>query len=613
MTRACSLLAAPFLCLVMAATALAQANPLEVIPDDAFGFVVIRDLSDANAKVNKLTEKMQLPLPNVLEMVKQMAGVDQGVDEKGGIAIAALPTDESPFGVFGFVPVTDYQKFIASLTPEDAEAKITKVTLFGQPMLVGRKGNFAVVAMSVEHEALLEQVLASERSVVQTIEPLKAWMEQQQLALVITPMGKTKLLRTIAAALPTQAQLEADAKAIGPGKTEEPDNDDNNDEDKNKSNDDAEPAENATALAGVGQMFGMFKELLVAADEQLTHLAVGVRIEDNSTLHVAARALFVPDGKLAAWAKEIKVPAEGLLAGVPPGKYIIAYGGVAASFSPTVQAMINRFSEAGMQTIGLDEENRKKYSEATEKLSAGKRLSNGVMGMIRPGDSLFETTISVEHVRNADEHLKNTREALAVMEASLVKNPESNKGIYTIRDVKVGELDAIEFETDYEALTQLEGKDQAAAAMMQGLLGKMFGRDGKVVMYVAKANDHVVISAYSKEQLVRGVEHIRSKAAGLDSDGDIAKTTALLPAGAQWVAYASPEGIVQLIGSFAQAMLGAEFKLPAFPASDPIGLAARVNETGLDAEIVLPENVVAGLGQFIGAVGQMFQGGQPLP
>jgi len=438
-------------------------------------------------------------------------------------------------------------------------------------------------------------------------------MEQQQLALVITPTGKTMLLQTIAAALPTQEQLEADAKAIGPGKTEEQGDDDHDDEDKNEADDDAGPAENASALAGVGQMFGMFKELLVAADEQLTHLAAGVRIEDNATLHVAVRAMFLPDGKLAAWAREIKVPPEGLLAGVPAGKYVFAYGGVAAQFSPEVQAMINRFSESGMQTIGLDEESRKEYSAAAEKLAAGKRLTGGVMGMMRPGDSIFETSISVEHVQNADEHIKNTREALSIMEASLVKNPQTQQGMYTVRDVKVGELEVLEFESDFAALTQLEGNENGGAEMMQGLLGRMFGRDGKVRMYIAKANDQVVISAYSKEQLVRGVEHIRSGGKGLEADGDIAKTTALLPPGSQWVAYASPEGIVQLIGSFAQAMLGAEFKLPAFPASDPIGLAARVNESGLDAEIVLPENVVAGLGQFIGAVGQMFQGGQPLP
>jgi hypothetical protein len=144
-------------------------------------------------------------------------------------------------------------------------------------------------------------------------------------------------------------------------------------------------------------------------------------------------------------------------------------------------------------------------------------------------------------------------------------------------------------------------------------MDKLFGREGKIRMIFAKASDTVVVTAYSQEQLLRGIEHVRSGAAGLEADADIAKTTALLPPGSQWVAYADPQGVVQLIGTFMEGMFGAEMKLPAFPPSEPIGLAARVNKTALDAEIVLPENFVAGIGQFIFAVGQMFQGGGPVP
>jgi hypothetical protein len=79
------------------------------------------------------------------------------------------------------------------------------------------------------------------------------------------------------------------------------------------------------------------------------------------------------------------------------------------------------------------------------------------------------------------------------------------------------------------------------------------------------------------------------------------------------VAYVSPQGIVQWVGVFVEAMFGGEIKLPPFPASEPIGLAAKVTETGLDGEIVLPEGVVAGIGQYIGVLGQVFQGGPPLP
>ncbi len=215
-------------------------------------------------------------------------------------------------------------------------------------------------------------------------------------------------------------------------------------------------------------------------------------------------------------------------------------------------------------------------------------------------------------MKNADEHLKLTREALELLALSM-RNPKTQAPMYEVNDLKVGEIDAIELVTNFDSLAEIQGGGAGGANQARGIFDMMFGREGKIRMYVTKANDHVVVSAYSREQLVRGVEHVRSGAKGLESDGDIAKTTAMLPAGSQWMGYANPQGVVQLIGSFMKAMLGGEFQLPAFPPSEPIGVAARVSETGLDAELVLPDDVVAGIGQFIGAVGQMFQGGAPLP
>ncbi len=589
MFRIHSFVAASAIWLAATTTVLAQANPLEVIPDDALGFAVIRDLSDANDKVTKLTQKMQLPVPDVLSMVKSFAGVDQGLDEKGGLAIALLggPEGEEVAGMtlIFVVPVTDYDRFVAPLAPEEGDGDLSKVSAFGYPMLVAKKGSFAVFSTEAGQEGL-QRFLAANTSVVAAVEPLKAWLAEQQLAIVATPKGKSLLFKSIAESIPDAEQLEEDAQQETP----------------------------PGALAGVGQMFGIFKELLVSADQQLTHLAAGLRIEDNATLHVALRALFVPDGSLAAWSKQVKVPEAGLLAGVPTGPYVFAYGGVSAQFSPEVWSVISRLSDNGMQIMGLDEEARQKYTELTRKLQVGKRFSGGVMSTLRPGDSLFSTSLSVEHVDNADEHIKLTREALQLMESGL-KNPDTEEPMYTIKDVKVGDLDAIEMVTDLGALTEAEGGNNPGAAQMQGIFSQMFGGDGKMTMYVAKATDHAVVSAYSKEQLVRGVEHVRSGAKGLDDDADIAKTTALLPAGSQWAAYVNPQGLMQMVGSFMENMLGGnQFQMPPFPATEPIGLAARVSETGLDAELVVPDNVVAGLGQFIFAFGQMMQGGQvPLP
>jgi hypothetical protein len=77
-------------------------------------------------------------------------------------------------------------------------------------------------------------------------------------------------------------------------------------------------------------MFGLFKELLIAADEQLTHLAVGIHIEENATLRLAVRMLYVPDGTLAAWSKpratnHVVRQHTNAAAGLPPVSGVFMY------------------------------------------------------------------------------------------------------------------------------------------------------------------------------------------------------------------------------------------------------------------------------------------------
>ena len=586
MNRKLSFSIAPLVWLLSAATLLAQANPLEVIPDGALGFAVIKDLSDANEKVTKVTQKMQIPMPDLLTLAKGFVGVQKGLDEKGGLAIALVAGpdgrqwEDSAF--FAVVPVTDYKELIAPMSPEDVDAAVTTVSVSGMNMVVGKKGSFAVFAFAERKEAL-EKFLAATKNVTGQIEPLKAWMADKQLALVATPEGKKLLFQTIGAALPDVEQLKNDA-----------------------------PPQQAAAMANIGEMFGMLKELLAAADSQLTHLAVGLHIEDNASVCLAAKAVFVPGGKLAAWSKEVKLPDVGLLSGVPAGRFAVAYGGVSAKFNKETWNPISRFYEMGMQKIGLDEEGRKKYRKVAEQVQAGKQFTGGMLGTMRPGDSLFSTALAIEHVANADEHVRAMRQMFELM-ASAQKDAKTDQPVYELHDVKVGELAALEVVTHLASLAEVGDANNGGAEQVQGIFDKLFGGDGTMRMYVAKADERTVVTAYSKEQLLRCIQHVRSGAKGLESDAEVMKTAALLPNGTQWIAFVSPQGLMQWIGEFIQALVGSQIHLPPFPATEPIGLAARVSESGLDAELVLPEGVVAGIGKYIGVVGQVIQGGVPLP
>ena len=590
MTRYFTLSVALVAWLITAATLLAAADPLSVIPDDALGFAIIRDIGEANERAQALTQKIQLPVPDLLTLAKQFTGVDAGLDEKGGIALAAFSTGDdadAELSFVCFVPVTDYQEFIGQLNPEDADAAITEIMISGMPRLTAKKGNFAVLG-DPQQRTLFERVLATSKNVTSTVEPLKKWLDQQHAAAVVTPAGKKMLVAKIVALL----------DAANTGADQNPNGDDDADV-------------GGLSQARLKEMMLLGKRVLLAADEQLTVMAAGIRIDKNTALHVGARLAFKPEGELAAWAKGVKLPSYPLLAGVPEDKFAIAYGGVAVPFSPDMAKLINQFTEMGLQQFGLDAEAGKKLEAALARQRATEVSAAGVLGLIQPGNSIYASAASVQTVKSSDEYLAATREMAAAL-ASGAKNPKTEEPLYEVADIMVDDLKTIELTTNVGAVID---EANPAAEQARGMFSWMFGKDGKLKIYFAAADARHVVGAYSKENLKKVVAHVRSKAKGLEADEGIAKTNALLPKGSQWVAYLSPQGLLQWADTFIRNIGGGQMniQLPQFAETEPIGLAARVSGSGLDAELVLPDSVVAGIGQFIGMAQQMFQGGNPLP
>jgi hypothetical protein len=604
MTRNVSFVAAPLVWLLTAAALFADADPLTVIPDNALGLAVINGLADTSSKLQKLTEKMQLPVPELLPIIQAFSGVQDGVDEKGGLALAVF-SDEHEDATWGmslavFVPVTDYPKFLKQLQPDDASAAITEVTVMGGKYLSAKKGDFAVLS-STSQKYVLEQILATSKNLAGALAPIRPWLSQQQAAVVVTPAGK-KLLFEKAGGF-----LDQSLSAVNLGDAA----------DDKKSNDEKDDGDAAAKQAQtIKQVQQSFKELLAAAEPQLTQLGVGIRIDDSVALHLSARVLFTPDGNLSQWAQTVKPPKAGLLAGLPAGKFVIAYGAVTEQLNPALAAIVGRFADAALEQFGLTEELQKKYADVVARSRANGLHTCGLMGQLRPGDTIAATSAAVEHVKDAKLHMKLTREMLDILKTATAKGDDSNKPIYTVNDVTVGDLKAIEVVTDMSGIIGAAGEaDGTMQKQFQGFFSKLFGNEGMMRVYFTVADDHTVVSAYSKELLEHGVAHIRAGAAGLEADAQIAKTDALLPKGAQWAAYVNPQGFLQWVDTLMRQLLPAELniRIPPFPPSDPIGLAAKTSADGLDAELVLPESVVAGIGQYVGLIQQMMQGGAPLP
>ena len=128
---------------------------------------------------------------------------------------------------------------------------------------------------------------------------------------------------------------------------------------------------------------------------------------------------------------------------------------------------------------------------------------------------------------------------------------------------------------------------------------KMFGKDGKLAVYLTTTNDSTVVMAYSSLENLKRAVNVASNQS-LAGDAQIQKTAEMLPPGAQWIGYISPGGIIEfasnMMGTFAP---GATWDLGEFPASPPVGFAIELAPTYLDGHLVVPLETIGAVKEFV--------------
>ncbi len=140
-------------------------------------------------------------------------------------------------------------------------------------------------------------------------------------------------------------------------------------------------------------------------------------------------------------------------------------------------------------------------------------------------------------------------------------------------------------------------------------MSKIFGvRGGKMKILLVAVDKHNVAINFTGRAptIMRAIAAMKKPSDSLASDAEIAKTAALLPAGAQWVGYFNPSGAVAFAKSFIDAMIGEtgfnKPNIPDFPASLPIGIAAKATPGQLQVETVVPSSVLDAVGKYVGLV-----------
>ena len=361
-------LAVSLVCCFVAGSLVRAADVLQAIPDTSLAIVLVNRPEETSDKIDRIAKQVGAPQPSVFTMLRVQAGIHDGMDDKRTVALAVLPPKDAggrPQAAL-LLPVTDYKKFLAQLQPDDATKKFAEVRLAGQPMLICQQGDFAVLA-APEDKGALEDVLNSVKDVSADMSPLRTWLGEVDAAAVGTPAGIKYGIEQAQFFLPL-----VHGGALGFG----------------------QPA--AGQQQAAAEMFNLLEQGLKSVGTEVTHLALGLKADENANLRIAGRVRFTPGGEWSNAVKGIKTPKEGVLAGLPVGPYAAVYGMVLpAGLRDSMAGQIATLMKVNPALAQLPPEQQARLTQATIDMMAPIDSVAMSMGVPKAGEPLYSNVVMV--------------------------------------------------------------------------------------------------------------------------------------------------------------------------------------------------------------------------
>ena len=306
----------PILLLLAATSAEAADNYLKVIPGTALAWGVVKNMTEANEKIQKLATIVQAPVTNLLEQIKTSPGLQKGLDEKGAAGFFVLPgkTEKDPIVTVYFVAVTDEKEFLGNFEVVKTTGKISEIRFkteeVNPPALGGFKkavpatpspathcvafrNGYALVAAKSDRIAV-EAALDIQQDAAAEMAGLEAWLAEND--------------GTVAG---TAAGIKYAAKQAG--------------EELKKSKDSVGQGPDAAVLSS---MLGFYGTALELGPKEISLALAGIRCDKQGSIRIIGRARLVGGGLVSKAVADLPPVKENLLSGVPGGPFAFAARGL---------------------------------------------------------------------------------------------------------------------------------------------------------------------------------------------------------------------------------------------------------------------------------------------
>lgn len=584
-------------CLVLAAAALApipaaargelapgRVAVLQHLPDDALGFVLVRDLATADRLLQQLAAAFRVQSPGPLALIKFATGLGAGLDDQGDLLLAFLPGDHNLPALIPVVwaPASDYAEFVAAVGGDET-GEICRVALGGEDVLVARDGDFAML-MNVEHRDTMELMLAADPAAVGGLNGLEPWLADNQVSAMLMPTGVELLAGLLDKQLDGE-QSRLEARYSG--------------------------EENAERLAEQMWSVDVTRDLVAAARHEGTAAALGLNLQDDLSIRLGLRVPLAEDAVLQRLTDAAR--AEDGMTGFAAGPFAVAAAGAAApELGPFALDFYRRIVESSPEEFGLGampEEDWKALVAAESQLWEGLRSWSFLMLPGGEDDPMFSQFYAVLQVDDAAQSLENIRQSYATTNALKDQFHTDVELPCTVATRTIAGKPALEIA--YDVGTAMADKHVPA---MSPFSKALVGDDGVARIFVLAAADDTLVAGLAPQgQVVDVMLAVGQRETGLAESPAVARTGVQLDPAAPWQALVSPQGCVawfeRVVTLFYKNIGGIVTPpdIPDFADSSPVGVAARVVEGQLAVDVVAPADAVTALSEFIADVQKMEQ------
>ena len=584
------------------ATATAPALPpdpiavLKMIPADATGFVVLRDMKELSNDVVTLAGTLGLPMganglfPAPLDWLKETAGIQAGLDETGSVALVLLNcadvqnSEEVAKKLVVLVPTNDAKRLLQMLQaqPDSQDKDIYAVNLMGQASVATPKGRFLIVCQTPE--ALKAAMKAEGEGIVKIMSPdrvaaygacdLFAWGDLRGFSKPLRDGVKNTLLGMMAMAQPGAAEKGQES----------------------------------------------VQKLEKFIDES-REVSLGLSL-GRSGLNISAYFRMDPASSMGAEMKASKASTDSLLVGLPDEPTVFALGIVVSHGEKSkVPDLVDTVLTSAGVSGHFGPEQTTALKDSLTKVFGGVHLLSGSLANL-PADAKLGllSAVFVAQVDDSDEFLTQSRKAFDVVKDVVNstaakagdKQPDTAAAAKSVADAiqwkakaeQVAGLSVDQIVVDAAKVPDVTPED---VQQIKGVLGP----EGIVVRVAAVDKHHVVFVFGGGQERFAKVVDLAKKGEAPLGKGAIQALNKRLPAGPRLVeGYLHVDQLLKLVtGVMAQS--GQQQTMPfVMRNAAPIAFCVnRVSDSAQEIHIVLPTELILSIREAMAPIMQMFMGG----